>query len=229
MKRFKKLTVYILVGVLLSSSVMLSYRKADEVKAAAGTLTLSAAALVAIGLLGAYGIVYKGAVDSFTGDYVWESGQVGQDYGSYSERQAKVVATLYAMALAQHVQNMGNNYDPNDDWDGDENKPPTWEKLVKYLQENTTKAIALVGTVLGSIMSVVAYNYISHAYDYEDGFGKSSIDTLEYGFPYAVNMIRGWKILVLSIPTGQVGLIPMLVRLVLLFYILIVLGFMFLM
>ena len=131
MKRFKKLTIYVLVGVLLSSSVMVSYKKAEVVQASA-TLTLGTGALLMLGILGAYGIVYKGAVDSATGEYIWKG-----DRGLYPhevEQAEEWFSNMYDNAVRNWCAQNGK--DP-DDWNGDDDgdgddmdeiieQPPLW-------------------------------------------------------------------------------------------------------
>ena len=158
MKRFKKLTIYILVGVLASSSVLMSYKKAETVQASA-TLTLGTGALLVLGILGAYGIVYKGATDSVTGNYIWESAL--PKYNDELENVERKLELIWDSSVEILAPNFG--YDPNDDWNGDEDKPPKWDKLVKYFNENNSKLLKLGATVFGMLASIVTsalYNEI---------------------------------------------------------------------
>lgn len=164
MKRFKKLTIYVLVGVLLSSSVMMSYKKAEVVQASA-TLTLGTGALLMLGILGAYGIVYKGAVDSATGEYIWKG-----DRGLYPhevEQAEEWFSNMYDNAVRNWCAQNGK--DP-DDWNGDDDgdgddmdeiieQPPLWNTLVGSSvatnQEMMKKAIKITGALAVILTDVV--------------------------------------------------------------------------
>ncbi len=173
MKRFKKLTIYILVGVLLSSSIMVSYKKAEVVQASA-TLTLGTGALLMLGILGAYGIVYKGAVDSATGEYIWKG-----DRGAYPhevEQAEEWFSRMYDNAVRNWCAQNGK--DP-DDWNGDDDgdgddmdeiieQPPLWETLVGSSvatdKEMMKRAIKLVGA-FGVICADVVSEFKNNALD----------------------------------------------------------------
>lgn len=188
MKRFKKLTIYVLVGVLLSSSVMMSYKKAEVVKASA-TLTLGTGALLMLGILGAYGIVYKGAVDSATGEYIWKG-----DRGLYPhevEEAEEWFSNMYDNAVRNWCAQNGK--DP-DDWNGDDDgdgddmdeiieQPPLWETLVgssvAKSEQMTKTAIKITGALAVVLADVIT--------EFKQETETDNNNPLYYVFPKSVD------------------------------------------